>query len=143
MDSKKINFVRQSGSTTGAFIHLFEINLFIKVLTCTVKIKRHVGDVDNLISMEKLRKGLMFFNADLTKLISILIDNPIQLYYCSPVVTISFNELYVDRDDITSLLEEQFISSFNEQVSNAKIREMCFLNKEQYSALKVKFHKRS
>jgi hypothetical protein len=104
MDSKKINFVRQSGSTTGAFIHLFEINLFIKVLTCTVKIKRHVGDVDNLISMEKLRKGLMFFNADLTKLISILIDNPIQLYYCSPVVTISFNELYVDRDDITSLL---------------------------------------
>jgi hypothetical protein len=44
---------------------------------------------------------------------------------------------------ITSLLEEQFISSFNEQVSNAKIREICFLNKEQYSALKVKFHKRS
>jgi len=139
MDSNRINFVRQKGSTTGAFIHLFEIDLFIKMLTNTVKIKRHVGDVDNLISMEKLRKGLKFFNADLTKLISILIDNPIQLYYCSPVVTISFNELYVDRDDITSLLEEQFIPSFNEQVSNTKIREMCFLNKEQYSALKVKF----
>ncbi|MGK2233215.1 TniQ family protein [Colwellia polaris] len=139
IDSKKVKFTKQTGSLNGAFVHLYEIDLFIKMLTKSVIVKSHVGDVDNLISMEKLRKGLKFFNTDLAKLISILIDNSVQLYYCSPVVTISFNQLYVDRDDITTLLEEQFIPSFNEQVSNAKIRQMCFLKPDQYHALKTKF----
>lgn len=139
LESGEIKYAKKSVNTVGALIHLCEINAFIQRLTKTVKVKRHVGDVDNLISIKKLRKGLRYFNTDLAKLISILINNAIQLYYCSPMTTISIDELSVDRDEITELLEQQFIPSFDEQVSNAKIRDFCFLTKEQYAVFKIKF----
>ncbi len=139
MDTKQINFVRQTSSITGAFINLLDINSFVNKLTSKAIIKEHCGDVDNLISLKKLRRGARFFNADLAKLISLLIDNPIQLYYCSPIVTLSFDELYVDRDEITAILEREFVPSFSEQVSESKVRDMCFLSKKQYKILKEKF----
>lgn len=139
LESGEIEYTKKPAHTNGALIHLFEINSFIKRLTKTVRVKRHVGDVDNLISIKKLRRGLKYFNTDLAKLISILIKNPIQLYYCSSIKTTSINELFIDRDEITELLEQHFIPSFDEQVSNAKIRDFCFLTKEQYAAFKVKF----
>ena len=142
LDFKSLNYLINSNRIESVYgeasthINLCNVGKYLLKLVDNGEIKKYSGDTTHLISIEKLRKGLKYFNLDLSELLEILFKYDVEMLYVSPKVVASINKIHVNRDVIVGLLEQKFTEGLSKKMTSLKFKQITFLTLDQYRLLK-------
>lgn len=142
--------------TVNALVELELINAYSGSLTSRVRIvaansvakfirntSLHAITIDEclpeLVSIKELMKGLGYFNCDLSILVKLIVQHRCQIYVKRDK-DFSIKKLYLNREEVSGILEQYFTESIQYQISQTKLQQMCNLKTDQFVAFKEKFN---
>lgn len=95
--------------------------------------------LEQLISIKELIKGLPYFNCDLSSLVMLIVTHRCQIYF-DKQITFSIPLLLVNREEIALHLEQYFVESIKYDLSRNKLQQLCTLKSHQFVELKNTFN---
>jgi hypothetical protein len=128
---------------TGSLISRARIVSGSSVVKLISAITKHSIDIDSqleeLISIKELIKGLPYFNCDLSSLVMLIVTNKCQTYL-NKKNNFSIPSLQVNREEITLYLEQYFVESIKYDLSRNKLQQLSTLKSHQFIEFKNAFH---
>jgi hypothetical protein len=97
------------------------------------------SQLEQLISIKELIKGLPYFNCDLSSLVKLIVMHKCQTYITKQSI-FSIPALLVNREEITMHLEQYFVDSIKYDLSRNKLQQICTLKPHQFIELKNMFN---
>lgn len=128
---------------TGSLISRARIVSGSSVVKLISAITKHSIDIDSqleeLISIKELVKGLPYFNCDLSSLVMLIVTNKCQTYL-NKKNNFSIPSLQVNREEITLYLEQYFVESIKYDLSRNKLQQLSTLKSHQFIEFKNTFN---
>lgn len=117
-------------------INLQTINSFLTKFMDKTTMKKVTDVSKKQLHFKSACKGLKYFNCDEADLVEFIMNDDVEVYRQVEKTEFSIMDVYINESQLASRLDDFFLPSLTDYISQSRVKEMCGLNSKQFTELK-------